>query len=458
MAEPIEANLFPSELTQEQDERYRMEGAENQHDVDLGRVATRRSQTTAVGDLEYGNEKTDLVTFEHGKGEDPREFSQAKKWKPIYCVSMFGYFIFTLPSALAKNAATLVVSRLIAVCNVGGSLSDVWEIKDRGTPMAIFSTTIFMGPCLGPILGGWIGQKAGWRYIYWVLFALTGVVFIGTLLIPETLAPVLLKRKANALRKSTGNSNLRTQEELDHIPFGDRMKIALIRPFILMFCEPIIFFMSIYLTFVYSLLYLFFFAYPITFSEVHGFSGGLTGTTFVSIMIGIILAMCAMPRQESRYRRVTADGAFPEARLYPMMIGSIVLPIALFIYAFTGGYSFVHWIAPCISGALFGFSLILIYVAANSYIVDSYSDYAASAIAAKTFMRSEVASAVPLFVNQMFHKMHFQYAGLLLALVACVILPMPFFFFFRGEGIRLGSKRASKATRGSGAVSKDIAH
>ena len=54
-----------------------------------------------------------------------------------------------------------------------------------------------------------------------------------------------------------------------------------------------------------------------------------------------------------------------------MMIGSIVLPIALFIYAFTGGYAWVNFMGPCVAGALFGFSLILIYVAANSYIVST---------------------------------------------------------------------------------------
>lgn len=57
---------------------------------------------------------------------------------------------------------------------------------------------------------------------------------------------------------------------------------------------------------------------------------------------------------------------------------------------------------PCVAGSLFGFVMILPYVFASSYIVDSYSAFAASAIAAKTLMRSEVASAVPLFVNQMF--------------------------------------------------------
>lgn len=45
----------------------------------------------------------------------------------MYCASMFFYFIFTLPSALAKNAATLVIARQLAglaasapMCNVGG--------------------------------------------------------------------------------------------------------------------------------------------------------------------------------------------------------------------------------------------------------------------------------------------------------------------------------------------------
>lgn len=47
--------------------------------------------------------------------------------RPIYIVSVFLFFIFTLPSALAKNPATLIVARQIAgiaasapVCNIGG--------------------------------------------------------------------------------------------------------------------------------------------------------------------------------------------------------------------------------------------------------------------------------------------------------------------------------------------------
>jgi hypothetical protein len=49
-----------------------------------------------------------------------------------------------------------------------------------------------------------------------------------------------------------------------------------------------------------------------------------------------------------------------------------ILPIALFIFAFTGGYKWVHWIGPCVGGCLFGLAMLLVYVSANSYIVDSY--------------------------------------------------------------------------------------
>ncbi|KAK7052542.1 MFS polyamine transporter [Favolaschia claudopus] len=384
--------------------------------------------------------------------------------RTIYILSMLFYFIFTLPGALAPNAATLVITRQIAglaasapICNVGGSIADVWSIEDRGLPMAVFSATFFVGPILGPLIGGWIGQYAGWRWIYWVLFIFTGFCFVLTLFIPETLAPVLLRRKAEALRKSTEDETYRALIELDHTPFAEVLKSALLRPMIILFTEPVVLFMSFYLSFIYSLLYLMFFAFPIAFQEIRGFSPGITGVTFLSIFIGIMVAMCLVSYQEKLYNKVTVNGTFPEARLYPMMLGSITLPASLFIFAFTGAYSHVHFIGPCIAGALFGFSIILVYVAANSYIVDSYSDFAASAIAAKTVMRSLIGAAVPLYVNQMFRNMGFQYAGLLLALVGVAIMPIPFVFYVYGYGIRMRSEKASKNRRmDGGGEEKDI--
>lgn len=76
--------------------------------------------------------------------------------------------------------------------------------------------------------------------------------------------------------------------------------------------------------------------------------------------------------------------------------------------------------------------------------MDSYANYAASAIAAKTLMRSLIGASVPLWITQLFHNLGFQYAGLFLALVSCLIGPIPYIFFFKGGKIRERSTRAVK--------------
>lgn len=94
--------------------------------------------------------------------------------------------------------------------------------------------------------------------------------------------------------------------------------------------------------------------------------------------------------------------------------------------------------------------MLALYVSANSYIIDSYSAYAASAIAAKTFLRSEVGAVVPVFVTPMFHNMKFQWAGFLLAMISVLIAPIPYIFFMYGERVRRRSKKATKAVKGGG--------
>lgn len=78
----------------------------------------------------------------------------------------------------------------------------------------------------------------------WVLFIFCGFCFTVTCIIPETLAPVILRKKAETLRKETGNDKYRTLEELERLSFQEMLKIALTRPLIMLFTEPIVLFMS----------------------------------------------------------------------------------------------------------------------------------------------------------------------------------------------------------------------
>ncbi|KAG8731223.1 hypothetical protein FRC11_004697 [Ceratobasidium sp. 423] len=335
---------------------------------------------------------------------------------PVYCISMGLYFIFTLPSALAPNIGCLIVSRALAgiassapMTNVGGTLADIWDVEDRGAAMAVFSSSIFMGPCIGPLIGGFIGETIGWRWIYWVLFIFVGAVFAATVfLMPETLSPVLLRRRAARLRKETGDPTLKSESELHAISLAEKVKISLTRPLI-----------------------------------PKGLNAGEIGLTFIGVMIGIFIAMLLLPLQEKAYRKICGErGVVPEARLPLMMFGSILLPFGLFIFAWTS-MRHVHWIGTAIAGVPFGAAMVTVYISANSYIIDTYQRYTASAVAAKTFLRSIVGATVPLWVNQMYAGMTPQWASTLLALLAIVAMPIPFVFFYYGDKIRARSTKAN---------------
>ncbi len=96
--------------------------------------------------------------------------------------------------------------------------------------------------------------------------------------------------------------------------------------------------LQLYLALIYSILYIFFFAFPIIFGEIHGFTTGQVGLAFISILIGMLLAfVTVLPYQKHLYLKhhlaAEAKGTHvaPEARLPSMMFGSIVLPIGEFI-------------------------------------------------------------------------------------------------------------------------------
>ncbi|BGP50478.1 hypothetical protein JCM10450v2_006397 [Rhodotorula kratochvilovae] len=371
----------------------------------------------------------------------------------IYIISVGLYFIMTLPSCVTDSVAVMVIFRFIAgcaiagvMCNAAGSIADVWAINERGFPMAIFSGILFISPCLGPLLGGYITIRADWRWMWWVLFIFGGVVWVFTAVaLRETYAPTLLKWRAQKLRKETGDETIMTEQERQGRPLSEIAHETLTRPLVMLATEPIMLCMSGYLCLVYGLLYAFFFAYPIVFMG-HGFDAGQVGLCFMSILIGIaICSFTAIPLQERYYQAqvVKHNGTPPpEARLPLMIACALVLPISLFIFAATSIPS-VHWAGALVSGIPFGFALVGIYTSANTYIAVTFSQYAASAMAAKTLARSLCGAGVTMFIVPMYKSIGNLWAGLTWAFIASAMLPIPFIFFKYGAKIRGRSAMAS---------------
>lgn len=161
---------------------------------------------------------------------------------------------------------------------VGGTLADLWRTEERGVPMAAFSAAPFIGPAIGthtlqafheiiltshqgPLVGGFLSDALGWRWLYWIQLILSGFVYILiTFTVPETYAPKILSRRAAKLRKEMGDDKYVSESELDLRPLAERLRIFCVRPMQLLFREPIVFMISLYMSVLYGLLYMFFVA------------------------------------------------------------------------------------------------------------------------------------------------------------------------------------------------------
>ncbi|KAK9370950.1 major facilitator superfamily domain-containing protein [Lipomyces kononenkoae] len=364
--------------------------------------------------------------------------------RPIYVFSLFLYTIFNIPCALSPNIGGLLACRFL--CGVfassglvlaGGTIADIWPMAHRGNAIAYFAAAPYAGPVFGPLICGWINVGSHrLDLIFWVNMAFSGAMFIAISAIPETYAPVILKRRAAKLRKETGNSNIMTEQERLKAPLSEIIRTVLVRPILLIMTEPVLDLMNTYIILIYSLLYAFFFAYPVIFQELYGYNDGMIGLMFIPILIGAMLALVTTPLLEKLYTKtISRRRPTPEDRLIGSMIGAPFVPIALFILGATS-YKHIIWVGPSSAGLAFGYGMVLIYFSVNNYIIDSYEKCAASALAAKVFTRSAGGAAFPLFTTQMYQNLGLQWASWLLAFISLAMVTIPFGFYRYGSHLR----------------------
>lgn len=231
----------------------------------------------------------------------------------------------------------------------------------------------------------------------------TGALWItGALTIPETYSPLILRRRAAKLSALTGKV-YKSKMEVEHgtKSISAEFKTALSRPWILLFREPIVLLLSIYMAIIYGTLYMMFGAFPIVYQEDRGWSPGIGGLAFCGVAMGMMIAVAYSLWDNKRYLKVEEkhDGnAPPEARLPPCMIGSVALPIGLFWFAWTN-YPSIHWSVSIIGTAPFGFGMVLVFLSIMNYLIDAYVIYAASVLAANSVLRSCFGAGFPLFTT-----------------------------------------------------------
>lgn len=252
----------------------------------------------------------------------------------------------------------------------------------------------------------------------------------------ESYAPVVLERKAARLRKATGNPDLRSIHDTGKLSL-QLFVTALARPLKLLFCSPIVFLMALYAATTYGYLYLMFTTITSIFTTKYGFSNGVAGLSFLGFGIGSLLGLIITGAIANRIAQDHVKrGCFtPESRLLPMMVGCWFLPVGLFWYGWSAEAG-VHWIVPILGTGVFAVGLMSIFMAASTYLVDSYLRYAASVTAANTALRSLLGALLPLAGPSMYEKLGLGWGNSLLAFISLAMCAVPFFFWKYGEKVR----------------------
>ncbi|KPI36050.1 Caffeine resistance protein 5 [Cyphellophora attinorum] len=402
-----------------------------------------------------------LALYVLGYGVGPMIFSPlseipilGRNW--LYIATFTVFVILAMAASLVDDFGGLLALRFFlgffgspCLATGGATLQDMYAPTKMPYALMFWVASATLGPALGPAVTGFAVTKMGWRWSAWELLWLSGpILLLMIACFPETSADAILLRRARRLRKLTGRTNLKSESEISIHKMTARQIAfeALIKPWEINVLDPAVLFTTVYMALIYGIYYSFFESFPLVYAEKYGFNLGETGLVFLIVLVALglsIPAYCAYFwfYAEERMKSQPHFGS-PESRLVPGLIGAIIMPIGLFIYAWTSRPS-VHWIVSIIGVGLNSAGLYIVMQVLFLYIPFTYPQYTASLFAANDLARSTFAAGAVVFARPMFINLTVQGGVSLLAGLDIVCVGGIFMLYFFGASLRARSKFAA---------------
>ncbi|TVY82192.1 MFS transporter prlG, partial [Lachnellula suecica] len=276
----------------------------------------------------------------------------------------------------------------------GGVIADLFIPQQRGLATSVYSLGPIFGPTIGPVIGGFLSQRLGWRWIFWLLLIISGIMTccIGVFF-RETNPRVLVMWKTALLRKTLQRPDLRSVYEQNRDPTlaTDHRTILLNgfkRPLRMLLTSPVVFILAVYVSVVYGLSFLLFTTLTAVFHDTYA-NGGVIE---------------------------------PEMRLPACVFFASLVPISFFWYGWSADRG-VYWLVPVLGLVPFGIGMIGVFVPAKTYLIDGFPAYSASAIAALTSSRTLFGGFLALAGPSMNSRLGIGWANTLLGFVTLVFVP-----------------------------------
>ncbi|KAF9460954.1 MFS general substrate transporter [Collybia nuda] len=373
----------------------------------------------------------------------------------ILQISNIWFLIFNTICAFAKTPTQMLVFRFLAGFGGaapqslgGGIVGDLWSPEERGMAMSVYSLAPLVGPSTGPLVGGWIAERVHWQWVFWSVSIVDAILQLGGFIfLRETYPPELLKRKARAMRKATGDESLRSAFERPDRHWTSVMARGMFKPIVFLSTELIVQVFALYMAVLYGVLYLSLTTFVKVYTNQYGQTRGIAGVHYLAIALGSTVGGQVGARVlNSVYRRLKAKNGgvgTPEMRLPLLMVSATTLPIGLLIYGWTANAR-VFWLVPDLGVFIFSIGIGGNWTCIQTYLVDNYALHAASAIAGVASFRAFAGFGFPLFADKMYSALGNGWGNTILAAICLVIgCPLPFIFYRYGPKLRALSKSAS---------------
>ncbi|KAF2467790.1 MFS general substrate transporter [Lindgomyces ingoldianus] len=344
---------------------------------------------------------------------------------------LFLFIVFQIPTALAKNIQTLLVSRFLTgffgsvpLVTVYAIFGDVLGVRKREWAMLCFGTSLLVGACLGPIAGAYLvvthpatrRNHDGWRWTEYTTIIMSFIIYLTIFIIPETCPHRLHNMRAKKMHP-TNHEEMTDRAAERHRTSPKRLiDVWLNRPFIMLFTDPLLFLNTLHSALALGILYITFETFMLPFLQTRHWLrpdtsslppyvtmtlGILCGTTITSYFI-----LTFITRYFEKYGKMKK----PETRLLPVLLGALLLPSGLFWFAWTNSRT-QHWLSQAASCIFIGAGVLLITQQSEAYTLEIYKpEYRNSVLTATVFLRSLFAAGFTMASRPMYERLHVDWA------------------------------------------------
>lgn len=214
--------------------------------------------------------------------------------KVILNIANIGFLIFAIGTALSQNISMLIAFRFLSGVATAapilgpGIVSDLFKPERRGFSLSMVTVTTTLGPALGPIAGAYIGERAGWRWVFWLSTILQGAFSAVFLLVyRETYKVTILIRKAERLGEFDKVDYIR-QYYSEGRTGTERILHGIIRPLTLLFTAPAIKIATVIACLTDGYVYIAMVDLAPILQSQYGFSEGASGLAYLGLFCGLL--------------------------------------------------------------------------------------------------------------------------------------------------------------------------